>query len=200
MDQSLRVISEGLRITTRILNNNLIEEQVLKKQLVLFEDLKIKQIANKNANIKELMTLKEEMIEIRKKLAECEDREKKLSDKAKKIFENLQELDQKKASARKALDEVRNQIEELRRITVYVDLDIEMEPNEYEIPDGWKELRNSLIEVKKMENFTIGELTVLAKAVMLKLRFIEDGRKYDFLFDSRKMQQVFDEVTRKEFI
>lgn len=75
-----------------------------------------------------------------------------------------------------------------------------MEPNEYEIPDGWKELRNSLIEVKEMENFTIGELTVLAKAVMLKLRFIEDGRKYDFLFDSRKMQQVFDEVTRKEFI
>lgn len=57
---------------------------------------------------------------------------------------------------------------------------IEIIPANYEIPDGWKELRSDWLD----------------KAVLLAKAISTDGRKSVFEFESNQMQHLFSELSR----
>ena len=130
--------------------------------------------------------------ELRKEIEECQIEAKSYIDQKDKISARIDKINQEKAKTKMQIAEIQEQIKKLQQIEVYVEIeDIEIVPADYEIPDGWKELRREWLDDERFESLTLMELAILAKAILLAKAISADGRKSIFMFESDEMQELF---------
>ena len=137
------------------------------------------------------------MSELRNKIEECQIEAKSYIDQKDKISARIDKINQEKAKTKMQIVEIQEQIKKLQQIEVYVEFeDIEIVPADYEIPDGWKELRREWLDDERFESLTLMELAILAKAILLAKAISADGRKSIFMFESDEMQKLFSELSK----
>ena len=120
----------------------------------------------------------------------------------KAVEETVQEertefVDSSKAETKGHISKIQEQINKLQKVEIFVEKGrIEIVPADYEIPDGWKELRSDWLDDERFESLTLIELAILAKAVLLAKAISADGRKSTFVFESDLMQELFSEISK----
>ena len=135
--------------------------------------------------------------ELRKEIEKCQIEAKSYIDQKDKISARIDKINQEKAKTKMQIAEIQEQIKKLQQIEVYVEIeDIEIVPADYEIPDGWKELRREWLDDERFESLTLMELAILAKAILLAKAISADGRKSIFMFESDEMQELFSELSK----
>lgn len=145
----------------------------------------------------EIDLIRVKMIELRKEIEECETEAERYTNKRNKISARIDKIDQDKAKTKMQIAEIQEQIKKFQKIEVYVDNGyIEIVPEDYEIPDGWKGLRREWLDDERFESLTLMELSILAKAILLAKAISADGRKSVFVFESDQMQDLFSEFSK----
>ena len=135
--------------------------------------------------------------ELKKEIEECLLKVDSYTKQKNKISARIDKINQEKAKTKMQIAEIQEQIKKLQQIEVYVEIeDIEIVPADYEIPDGWKELRREWLDDERFESLTLMQLAILAKAILLAKAISADGRKSIFLFESDEMQEIFSELSK----
>lgn len=171
-------------------------ETELSKALMKLENDKKEAITIRRNFFEKAIELKEDLFRLRKEIVEDKKKVLKLQ---KQIEENEEELERIKKQRRKtkdSLDEVREEIAELRKVQVNIVDDIEIFPaEEYAISSEWKELRNSWLDDERFSVLTVIEISLLAKAIILRRAMLEEGRRFEFVFVSDEMERLFNELS-----
>ena len=173
------------------------EEEYHRNSLTSLEnDYKVAEAERKQL-CDEIDLLRVKMNELRKEIEECETKAESYTNQKDKISARIDKISQEKAKTKMQIAEIQEQIKKLQKIEVYVDNeDIEIVPADYEIPDGWKELRREWLDDERFESLTLIELSILAKAILLAKAISADGRKSIFVFESDQMQDLFSEFSK----
>ena len=171
------------------------KEILLKKEIISLENLHKTEVANRKTVCEDILVIQDAMLKLKKELEAYREKATELLRKKEQISANLERINAEKATSKEDLSRVQEEICELRKIEVNIVDDIEIIPPEYNIPEGWKELRNSWIDDERFSNLTVMELSLLAKAILLKNLISEDGRKSEFVFASDHMEELFNELS-----
>ena len=173
------------------------EEEFYKKYLISLENDHKAAVAERKQLFEILVKFREKMLELRKELEECRLKSQDYTAQKDQISAKIEKINQDKAETKKQITEIQEKINQLQKIEIFVDKGhIEIVPAEYEVPDGWKELRSDWLDDERFESLTLIELSILAKAVLLAKAISADGRKSTFVFESDLMQELFSEISK----
>lgn len=173
------------------------EEEMFRKNLISLENDHKASVAERKEFFEALATFRSKMIKLKKEIEECQLKVQEYTIKKDQISTKIEKINQDKLETKKQISEIQEQIKKLQKIEVFVYKgSIEIVPAEYEIPEGWKELRNNWIDDERFESLTLMELSILAKAVLLAKAISADDRKSVFVFESDQMQQLFSEISK----
>lgn len=171
-------------------------ETELSKALMKLENARKEVITIRRNLSEEAIKLEEDLFRLRNEFVKGQ---KKALELLKQIKENEEELERIKKQRRKtkdSLDKVREEIAELRKVQVNIVDDIEIIPaEEYAISSEWKELRNSWLDDERFSVLTVIEISLLAKAIILRRAMLEEGRRFEFVFVSDEMERLFNELS-----
>ena len=171
------------------------ESEEVKKLICGVESERERLYSMRRTAYAKLSTLKDEMIKIREALkAKAEEVELEILGLS-EIAEKVEKANSDIKEYQELLKVYDDQISKLKKVSVNVtEASFEIEP-EFDIPESWKNLRNSWIDDERFETLTMAELRQLAKAVALKEAIEAQSRSYEFTFTSDKLQSLFDEIT-----
>ena len=173
------------------------EEEFYKKYLISLENDHKAAVAERKQLFEILTKFRDKMLALREELEECQRKAHSYTVQKDQISAKLKSINQDKVETKKHLSEIQQRINQLQKIEIFVDKGhIEIVPAEYEIPDGWKELRSDWLDDERFESLTLIELSILAKAVLLAKAISADGRKSTFVFESDLMQELFSEISK----
>ena len=173
------------------------EEEFYRNYLISLENDHKAAVAERKQLFEILVKFREKMLELRKELEECQLKAHSYTVQQDEISAKIDKINQDKAETKQQISELQEQINKLQKIEVFVDKGhIEIVPAEYEVPDGWKELRSDWLDDERFESLTLIELSILAKAVLLAKAISADGRKSTFVFESDLMQELFSEISK----
>lgn len=174
-----------------------IEEEFYRKYLISLENDHKDAVAERKQLFEVLAKFREKMLELKKEIEECRLKSQDYTAQKDQVSAKIEKINQDKAETKKQIAEIQEQIKKLQKIEVYVDNeDIEIVPEDYEIPDGWKELRREWLDDERFESLTLMELSILAKAILLAKAISADSRKSIFVFESDQMQNLFSELSK----
>lgn len=173
------------------------EEEFYRNYLISLENDHKAAETERNQLFEILTKFRDKMLELRKELEECQLKSQDYTAQKDQISARIDEINQEKAITNMRITEIQEQIKKLQKIEVFVYKKcIEIDPEDYEIPDGWISRRNSWIDDERFESLTMLELSTLAKAVCLAESISADGRKSSFVFESDQMQNLFSELSK----
>ena len=173
------------------------EEEFYRNYLISLENDHKAAVAERKQLFEILVKFREKMLELRKELEECRLKSQDYTAQKDQISAKIEKINQDKAETKKQITEIQEKINQLQKIEIFVDKGhIEIVPAEYEVPDGWKELRSDWLDDERFESLTLIELSILAKAVLLAKAISADGRKSTFVFESDLMQELFSEISK----
>ena len=200
MEKKESVIKESIEglMTSELsdLEKALALEREFINSLISLENEHKKEVAERKNVFEKASKLKDRMLRLKKELKESAEEATMLFDEKAQIDINLERINNEKAEIKTSLDEVREEIAELRKVQVNIVDDIEIIPaGEYIISDEWKELRTTWLDDEKFSSLTIMEISLLAKAILLKRAIIEDNRRYEFAFVSDDLEKLFNELS-----
>lgn len=173
------------------------EEEFYRNYLISLENDHKAAVSERKQLFENLGLFRTKMLELRKEIEECQRKAQSYTIQQDQISAKLEKINQDKAETKNQISEIQQRINQLQKIEIFVDNgQIEIVPADYEIPDGWKELRGDWLDDERFESLTLIELSILAKAVLLAKAISADGRKSTFVFDSALMQELFYELSK----
>lgn len=173
------------------------EEEFYRNYLISLENDHKAAVAERKQFFEILTKFRDKMLALREELEECQLKAHSYTVQQDEISAKIDKINQDKAETKQQISELQEQINKLQKIEVFVDKGhIEIVPADYEIPDGWKELRSDWLDDERFESLTLIELSILAKAVLLAKAISVDGRKSTFVFESDLMQELFSEISK----
>ena len=168
-----------------------IEEEFYRNYLISLENDHKSAVAERKQLFEVLAKFREKMLELKKEIEECRLKSQDYTAQKDQISAKIEKINQDKAETKNQIAEIQEKINQLQKIEIFVDKGhIEIVPADYEIPDGWKELRSDWLDDERFESLTLIELSVLAKAISA------NGRKSTFVFESDLMQELFSEISK----
>lgn len=174
-----------------------IEEEFYRNYLISLENDHKDAVAERKQLFEILTKFRDKMLALREELEECQRKAHSYTVQKDQISAKLESINQDKVETKKHLSEIQQRINQLQKIEIFVDKGhIEIVPADYEIPDGWKELRGDWLDDERFESLTLIELSILAKAILLAKAISADGRKSIFVFESDQMQNLFSELSK----
>lgn len=180
-----------------ILENLQREEDFYKNYLISLENDHKNAVAERKQLFETLALFRNKMFKLKEELEDCKTKAQNYTTQKDQISAKLEKINQEKAETKKQISEIQEQINKLQKIEVFVDKsNIEIVPADYEIPDGWKEVRSDWLDDERFQSLALIELSVLAKAVLLAKEISNDGRKSTFVFESDQMQTLFSELSK----
>ena len=173
------------------------EEEFYRNYLISLENDHKAAVAERKQLFEVLAKFRKKMLELRREIEECRLKSQDYTAQKDQISAKIEKINQDKAETKQQIAEIQEQINKLQKIEVLVDNGhIEIVPEDYEIPEGWKELRSNWLDDERFESLTLIELSALAKAVLLEKAISADGRKSIFVFESDQMQNLFSELSK----
>lgn len=173
------------------------EEEFYRNYLISLENDHKVAVSERKQFFETIGVFKERMIKLREELEKCKLEAQSYTNQKNKISAKIEKINQDEAETKQQIAEIQEQINKLQKIEVFVDNGhIEIVPEDYEIPEGWKELRNDWLDDERFESLTLIELSILAKAVLIAKAISADGRKSTFVFESDQMQILFSELSK----
>ena len=151
----------------------------------------------KRTLLEKLVTEKEKILELKKiilqRQKEVDEIFTQIVETEKKIGAESEEL----SSNKKILDEVREYIKVLEKVSIFVYENGEIKEEEAEIEEelsGTEEVFDSLIHNKLVENLSVKQIRQLAKLLVLTEQMQNQGKDFELVFESETVQTIFEQL------
>ena len=139
------------------------EEDFLRKLLISYENDHKEVVASRKKVFDDVCALREKMVKIRNEMEECKNKTQNCVIQFSQISVNIDRINEDKAEAKRQLSEIQEQINKLQRVEILLENNnIKISSAEYDIPVGWKEVRNRWIDDERFETFTLLEISAFA--------------------------------------
>lgn len=147
--------------------------------------------------LEKLVTEKEKILELKKiilqRQKEVDEIFTQIVETEKKIGAESEEL----SSNKKILDEVREYIKVLEKVTIFVYENGEIKEEEAEVEEellGLDEVFDSLIYNELVENLSVKQIRQLAKLLVLTEQMQNQGKDFELVFESETVQTIFEQL------
>lgn len=120
------------------------------------------------------------------------------------IFTKIVEIDEKiiteseeLSANKKILNEIREYIKVLEKVTIFIYENGEIKEEEEEVAEellGLDEVFDSLIHNELVENLSVKQIRQLAKLMVLTEQMQKQGQNYDLVFESEIVQKIFEQL------
>ena len=178
------------------LEKALSREKKLTDSLMSLENDHKTELVKRRILVGKVIQLKDKLLHLKEDIIECSKKAVNLLAEGVQIENNLERINKEKAEVKTSLDEVREKIADLKKVQINIIDDIEIIPaEEYTISDEWKDLRNSWLDDERFSILTVIEISLLAKAIVLRESMQKDGRRFEFVFVSDDMERLFNEIS-----
>lgn len=154
-------------------------------------------LATRRTLLEKLVTEKEKILELKKIILQ---RQKEVDE----IFTKMVEIDEKitaeseeLSANKKILNEVREYIKVLGKVTLFVYENGEIKEEEAEVAEELlesDEVFDSLIHNKLVENLSVKQIRQLSKLMVLTEQMQKQGQNYDLVFESEIVQKIFEQL------
>mgnify|MGYP004590962729 CR=1 FL=1 len=154
-------------------------------------------LATRRTLLEKLVTEKEKILELKNIILQ---RQKEVDE----IFTKMVEIDEKitaeseeLSANKKILNEVREYIKVLGKVTLFVYENGEIKEEEAEVAEELlesDEVFDSLIHNKLVENLSVKQIRQLSKLMVLTEQMQKQGQNYDLVFESEIVQKIFEQL------
>ncbi len=147
--------------------------------------------------LEKLVTEKEKILELKKIILQ---RQKEVDEIFTQIVETEKKIGAKSeelSSNKKILDEVREYIKVLEKVTIFVYENGEIKEEEAEVEEellGLDEVFDSLIYNELVENLSVKQIRQLAKLLVLTEQMQNQGKDFELVFESETVQTIFEQL------
>lgn len=169
-------------LVTEICKQEVAHKSTLSSKKKLFDELKNEK--EKILELKDIILKRQKAVdEIFTKIVEIDE----------KIITESEEL----SANKKILNEIREYIKVLEKVTIFVYENGEIKEEEAEVAEellGLDEVFESLIYNELVENLSVKQIRQLAKLMVLTEQMQKQGQNYDLVFESEIVQKIFEQL------
>lgn len=169
-------------LVTEICKQEVAHKSTLSSKKKLFDQLKNEK--EKILELKDIILKRQKAVdEIFTKIVEIDE----------KIITESEEL----SANKKILNEIREYIKVLEKVTIFVYENGEIKEEEAEVAEellGLDEVFESLIYNELVENLSVKQIRQLAKLMVLTEQMQKQGQNYDLVFESEIVQKIFEQL------
>lgn len=169
-------------LVTEICKQEVAHKSTLSSKKKLFDQLKNEK--EKILELKDIILKRQKAVdEIFTKIVEIDE----------KIIAESEEL----SANKKILNEIREYIKVLEKVTIFVYENGEIKEEEAEVAEellGLDEVFESLIYNELVENLSVKQIRQLAKLMVLTEQMQKQGQNYDLVFESEIVQKIFEQL------
>lgn len=169
-------------LVTEICKQEVAHKSTLSSKKKLFDQLKNEK--EKILELKDIILKRQKAVdEIFTKIVEIDE----------KIIAESEEL----SANKKILNEIREYIKVLEKVTIFVYENGEIKEEEEEVAEellGLDEVFESLIYNELVENLSVKQIRQLAKLMVLTEQMQKQGQNYDLVFESEIVQKIFEQL------
>lgn len=178
-------------------------EKILSATLIEMEQKRNLLTENYRTELSKLRKIQDTVSELRQKLTQEMETVKNIAKKCDDVLAQRTQLNQELRKKRNELSSIRQNIEEMSRITlfVYCDGSVDAETQCFELPilfpsnSDVNKLVNQLIESEDFELLSARQLKILAKVKIICDSLSEQGSISDVVFDEEILQYYFEHLT-----
>lgn len=169
-------------LVTEICNQEVAHKSTLSSKKKLFDELENEK--EKILELKGIILKRQKAVdEIFTKIVEIDE----------KIITESEEL----SANKKILNEIREYIKVLEKVTIFIYENGEIKEEEAEVAEellGLDEVFDSLIHNELVENLSVKQIRQLAKLMVLTEQMQKQGQNYDLVFESEIVQKIFEQL------
>lgn len=178
-------------------------EKLKDRENALVTEICKQEVAHKNT-LSSKKKLFDELKNEKEKILELKDIILKRQKAVDEIFTKIVEIDEKiiteseeLSANKKILNEIREYIKVLEKVTIFVYENGEIKEEEAEVAEellGLDEVFESLIYNELVENLSVKQIRQLAKLMVLTEQMQKQGQNYDLVFESEIVQKIFEQL------
>lgn len=171
------------------------KESELSEKLCIEENHHKELVSNRHNLYDSLRKHRSKLVRLQSELQDCMYSVIEIDENISKINEEMEKSNSNKKEIKNQLEKVRAEIETCSKINIlaYEDGTIEID-EEVEIPAEWSSFATELTSNEAFESLTVRQIKQLAKLVVLTFDLEKRGVKYDLVFDSEIVQQLFEQL------
>lgn len=189
-------IKEETDILTNKLEKLIMTETSLKEALCEYEGTHKTLMLERRKLKEDLQAKKIALIELRAQLEQHSTECNQISEQINLITIQMSKVNEQISTTQKTLFVTQEKIKSLQKIVIFVydNGDFDFDGAECTVPDTWNSLFTDLTTNELVEDLTVKQIRVLAKAIFLAKNLQEQARSFEFTFETELMQKVFEQL------
>ncbi len=183
---SLNMKSENLKVLKA-------KEEQLRAEVISKETTHEALISKRRSLYKRLAKQKDLMLKLRELIKQ---RQKDVEEISQELIETSNELVALKASlasSKEELIEVKTNINELEKVSIFIYENGEIDTDDFliDFPETWNDIFDFILHNKVVEDLSIKQIKQLAKLLILTNILIQSHLEYELIFESEPVQKAF---------